>query len=337
MPTLISNSFGVKAHARREIALTSADQLEGLPGAVGSEAVLILGGASNVLFRGDFEGTVIRNRLTGISTRELPIANQVLVRCAAGEPWAGFVDVMVAQGLWGLENLSLIPGCVGASPIQNIGAYGVEVCDRFFQLKAFHIRTGETKVFNKAGCRFAYRDSVFKDPEMRDWLIVEVSFVLDTDPKPTLHYGDLKIRSLVHARSDKRTDPNLADIAQAVKDIRRSKLPDPSVLGNAGSFFKNPIVHQRVIEGLTSEFPGLPVYALAERSDAQKVSAGWLIDQCGWKGHRRGDAGVHQDHALVLVNYGNATGEQIWALASDIQASVQERFGILIEPEPILL
>jgi UDP-N-acetylmuramate dehydrogenase len=332
----VSNSFGIATKASNTIALRSTEQLAFVTQAAAQEKHIILGGASNVLFTQDFDGLVIRNELKGLRIEPLQ-ASKCRVTSGAGENWSDFVDNMTAKGLFGLENLSLIPGSVGASPIQNIGAYGVEMRQRFCDLQAVDLLTGKTQTFTSEDCGFAYRDSVFKRSEMRHWLITEVSFILDENAPIELGYGDLKTQALTLAQLRGQTNPNHAEVAQAVKNIRRSKLPDPAIMGNAGSFFKNPIVTDTQLSKLRNEHPAIPAYPITGDTTKLKVSAGWLIDQTGWKGFRRGDAGVHKDHALVLVNYGMATGKEILQLARDIQASVNTGFGIAIEPEPIVI
>jgi UDP-N-acetylmuramate dehydrogenase len=334
--TRIANSFRVAANAAKSITLRSAEQLHAIADAALNPNYLILGDASNVLFTQNFEGLVIRNELKGLRFGS-GFKGTTRVNCAAGENWANFVDIMVAKGLFGLENLSLIPGTVGASPIQNIGAYGVEMQKCFAELQAFNLTTRKTQIFTKQDCAFAYRDSTFKRSNMREWLITEVSFDLHESAKIELGYGELKTEAVKFAALRNCTQPSAADVAQAVKGIRRAKLPDPAVLGNAGSFFKNPIVETERATALRAQHPSLPSYAITNEPNKLKLSAGWLIDQAGWKGYRTGDAGVHKDHALVLVNYGSATGKEIWQLAQAIQSSVQSKFGIAIEPEPILI
>jgi UDP-N-acetylmuramate dehydrogenase len=332
----ISNSFGIATKAKRIFELNSIEQLAPLAKAASNEKPLILGEASNVLFTQNFDGLVVRNQLKGLRIEPIE-ASRHKVTAGAGENWADFVDTMTAKGLFGLENLSLIPGSVGASPIQNIGAYGIEMCQTFSDLKAFNLVTGQTQIFTKQDCAFAYRDSIFKRSEMRQWLITEVSFILDENATIELGYGDLKTEALKLAALRGQTEPTHADVAQAVKSIRRSKLPDPAVIGNAGSFFKNPKVSNAQLTELRSNYPTVPAYPIADDMSRQKIPAAWLIDKAGWKGFRRGDAGVHKDHALVLVNYGLATGNEVWQLAREIQASVKEKFAVLIEPEPIVI
>jgi UDP-N-acetylmuramate dehydrogenase len=332
----ISNTFGVEAYADRFIKLESTEQLPGLVSILRGSKYFILGGGSNTLFRGDFHGTVVANQLRGIVIKQHPDGTAE-VSCGAGENWADFVDYCVEFGWYGLENLSLIPGCVGASPIQNIGAYGVEVCQAILKVDAFSLLSGESRKFSKEDCLFGYRDSIFKRPDMQHWLITSVSFSLSKTPALTLTYSGLRAAAQALASQRGAAEPDAVDVASAVKHIRISKLPDPKVIGNAGSFFKNPVVTVEKATALQLTFGQVPVYPVANDPLQKKLSAGWLIDQSGWKGFRRGNAGVHRDHALVLVNYGQATGNEIWALAMDIQASVQAKFGVQLVPEPIVL
>ncbi len=322
------NTFGVAARARQLIHLQALADLPRALELLAAQAQepLILGGGSNLLIAGDIDGPVLRIDLRGRQVIDSPhVSDDAVVEAAAGEPWDEFVRWTLALGLYGLENLSLIPGTVGASPMQNIGAYGVEMRERFESLDAVHLRTGERRVFKAADCAFGYRDSIFRKPAS-PWLIVRVRFLLSRTARVNLGYPDLR----------NRLDPATATpqaVAAAVNAIRRSKLPDPALLGNAGSFFRNPVVDWEVARALRTRHAQLPVYPAGEAS-RHKLSAGWLIEQCGWKGHREGDAGVHADHALVLVNHGQATGAQLLALARAIQTSIRERFGIELEPEP---
>jgi UDP-N-acetylmuramate dehydrogenase len=332
----IRNSFGVEAYADRLITLESTAQLATLPTILRGSKFFILGGGSNTLLRGDFHGTIVANELRGIDIYQHPDGTAE-VSCGAGENWADFVDYCVKLGWYGLENLSLIPGYVGASPIQNIGAYGVEVCEVISRVDAFSLLSGESKKFSKEDCRFGYRDSIFKQPDMQHWLITSVSFKLSKTVVLALTYSGLKAAAQTVASQRGAAEPTAADVALAVKRIRISKLPDPKVIGNAGSFFKNPVVSLEKATALQLTSPQIPIYPVAANPMQRKISAGWLIDQSGWKGFRRGDAGVHSDHALVLVNYGQATGDDIWTLAMDIQASVLARFGVQLLPEPIVL
>lgn len=288
---------------------------------------LVLGGGSNLLFAGNAEGAVLA--LTGqrIERRE-DHGGMAVVRADAGVPWHDFVLWTLAQGLAGLENLSLIPGTVGAAPIQNIGAYGVEVSGLIHAVEAFEPATGIVHRLAPGACAFAYRDSVFKHAPDR-YIVTAVEFALSRTPVLHLDYAGLgdELRAMgIDA-------PTPSEVSAAVIAIRRRKLPDPAVLGNAGSFFKNPIVATSVAEALQAEHAALPVFRAVDPG-TRKVSAAWLIDACGWKGHRDGDAGVSATHALVLVNHGHATGQQLLDLARRIAESVRTRFGVALEPEP---
>jgi UDP-N-acetylmuramate dehydrogenase len=286
---------------------------------------LLLGGGSNLLFTKDFQGTVIRICTKGVSITE-ENEKEVFVRAAAGENWDDFVRFTVEKGWGGLENLSLIPGNVGTSPVQNIGAYGVELKDTFDHLNAIHIATSKHTVFTNAICRFGYRESVFKEELKGEYLILDVTFRLFKDPLLKLDYGT--IRQELQVMQILR--PTIADVREAVCRIRRNKLPDPSELGNAGSFFKNPLISEEFFLELKKRFPEMVHFAQDENV---KIAAAWLIEQCGWKGKRIGDAGVHQNQPLVLVNYGTATGKEILDLSSEIITSVELKFGIRLEPE----
>lgn len=286
---------------------------------------LLLGGGSNILFTRDFEGLVLKINFGGIK-HEFLGEHKVLVTAGAGENWDALVQYCVNQNWGGLENLSLIPGSVGAAPIQNIGAYGVELKDVFSQLQALDMQTFETRRFNLDECGFGYRNSVFKNEFKNRYLITEVSLVLSTNPDFNLSYPALQTEI---GKSGQK--PTVSSVAEAVKRIRRSKLPDPVELGNAGSFFKNPAVDSHFFESLKSEYPAMPSFKHTDGSI--KIPAAWLIEQCGWKGRRFGDAGVHASQALVLVNYGKASGAQILDLASQIRESVQKRYQIQLEPE----
>jgi UDP-N-acetylmuramate dehydrogenase len=291
---------------------------------------LILGGGSNILLSDDFPGVVLHMCLTGIEIVHEDAA-ATYVRAAAGENWHAFVQWTLAHDLWGLENLSLIPGSVGAAPIQNIGAYGVEVKDYFHELSAFDFDTGEVFVLNKADCEFAYRDSVFKRRLKDRAAILDVTFRLPKQWQPNMHYADVE-RELAQRGL---ASPTAKDISNAVIAIRTRKLPDPSVIGNAGSFFKNPIVSAAQRAALLQQYPQLVSYAQPHGS--YKLAAGWLIDQCGWKGKSIGHAGVYEKQALVLVNRGGATGAEVMQLAEAIRADVNARFGVMLEPEPVFV
>jgi len=288
--------------------------------------ILILGGGSNMLFHSNFEGLVVK-----IASRGIEVLNddgRVLeVVAEAGEMWHPFVMHTIRNGWGGLENLALIPGCVGASPMQNIGAYGVEIKDVFSWLEAINIKSGECVRFHLEDCKFGYRESIFKLAEKNKWVIVRVAFRLDRQSELTTGYGSLE-SELSEISKEKITH---SDVANAVVKIRNSKLPNPAILGNAGSFFKNPVIDNKVFSDLQLNYPEIPYYSQVD--GRVKLAAGWLIDQAGWKGHDRGTHGVHDKQALVLVNRGGASGLEIWQLAMDIISSVEHKFGIKLEPE----
>jgi UDP-N-acetylmuramate dehydrogenase len=292
--------------------------------------VLVLGGGSNVLFAGDPAGTVLVLGAQKIEILE-DDGERVIVRADAGVEWHALVLWTLGHGLAGLENLALIPGTVGAAPIQNIGAYGVEVRECIHVVEAFERTTGQFQQLDAQACAFAYRDSLFKrEPER--FVVTAVEFALTRIPVLRLDYAGLG-DELVAMGID---TPTASQVAEAVCRIRRRKLPDPALLGNAGSFFKNPIVPVAQADALKAEHPALPMFR-GNDDATRKLSAAWLIDSCGWKGHRDGDAGVAESHALVLVNYGQATGTQLLDLARRIAGSVRERFGVALEPEPRII
>ncbi|WP_242108070.1 UDP-N-acetylmuramate dehydrogenase [Luteimonas aquatica] len=322
------NTFGVAARAR---LLAEVREVASLPALFAAELAgatpLVLGGGSNLLFAGDPQAPLVSIEARGISVLA-DADDRVIVRADAGVPWHGLVMDTLARGLAGLENLALIPGTVGAAPIQNIGAYGVEVETRIHRVEAFERATGALRRFEPRDCAFAYRDSVFKrEPER--WIVTAVEFALARRAAPVLDYAGLR----EELAAMEIAAPSAAQVAEAVIRIRRRKLPDPALIGNAGSFFKNPIVPDALAQALRAEHPTLPVFPGAG-TDTRKLSAAWLIDACGWKGFRDGDAGVSDRHALVLVNHGRATGAQLLALARRIAGSVRERFGVALEPEP---
>jgi UDP-N-acetylmuramate dehydrogenase len=326
------NTFGLPARARHYLRVTSAGQLDrvredarikGLPR-------FVLGGGSNVLLTRDVEALVLHMALEG---REVlgEEGGKTLVRAGAGENWHAFVDYTLAQGLGGLENLSLIPGTVGAAPIQNIGAYGLEIKDVFHSLTAFDLDTGARRTLTGPDCRFGYRDSVFKHATGANLVVLDVTFALPLAWQPNLRYAELA-QALQAAGI---AAPTPRQVSDAVVAIRRRKLPDPAEIGNAGSFFKNPVVPGAQCAALLERFPALVHHAQPDGSE--KLAAGWLIDQCGWKGQHLGAAGVYPKQALVLVNNGGATGAEVMALARAIQHDVRERFGVELEPEPVFV
>jgi UDP-N-acetylmuramate dehydrogenase len=326
------NTMGIAARARALLPVHGLDELQAVRAdpALNRLPRLVLGGGSNLLFTGDFDGLVLHMRASGIAIAG-ETADAVLVRAAAGENWHGLVAWTLAQGLGGMENLSLIPGSVGASPIQNIGAYGSELKDCFHALSAFDFETGELLHLDRAACEFGYRDSVFKHRLRDRAVILDVTFALPRRWQPNLRYAELAQE--VAARG--LTAPSAADISQAVIAIRRRKLPDPARLGNAGSFFKNPVVPAAQRDALLARHKQLVSYTQGDGS--YKLAAGWLIDQCGWKGRAMGAAGVYEKQALVLVNRGGASGAEIVALAQAIQRDVESRFGVRLEPEPVFV
>jgi UDP-N-acetylmuramate dehydrogenase len=331
-PLQSRNTFGVPARARVLAEVADARALPRLFAEPEFEnrTPLVLGGGSNLLLVEDPEAPLLA--LTGRRVEVLEEDDgNALVRADAGVQWHGLVMDTLARGLAGLENLALIPGTAGAAPIQNIGAYGVEIREFVQHVEAFEPATGRLDRFDNTACAFAYRDSVFKQAPDR-YIVTAVELRLPRAAGPRLDYAG--IADELRARGVARPTPQA--VAEAVIAIRRRKLPDPAVLGNAGSFFKNPVVAAADAEALASDHPGLPVYAMPD-PDTRKLSAAWLIERCGWKGHRDGDAGVAPSHALVLVNHGNATGRQLYELARRIAESVRERFGVALEPEPRLV
>jgi UDP-N-acetylmuramate dehydrogenase len=285
---------------------------------------LILGSGSNILFTSDFKGTIIRPEFGGIKV-EQEDGKTTIISSGAGVEWDKLVEWCVTRGLSGLENLSLIPGNVGASPVQNIGAYGVEVKESIEKVKTISVRNGSVRFFSKNECEFGYRNSIFKNKLKGEYLVTRVYFRLNTDPIINISYGALK------DEVNKPGTATLKEIREAVIKIRRDKLPDPSKTGNAGSFFKNPVVKNSDAALLKEKYPLMPFYN--DISGGTKLAAGWLTEQCGWKGKRVGDAGVHEKQALVLVNYGNASGEEIFNLSESIKESVKRKFGIELERE----
>lgn len=328
------NTFGISASAKYFAEVRSDDNFRELQktSAYQSNPVLIIGGGSNILLTQNFDGLVIHNTIPGIEVVS-ETDTQLLVRANAGEVWHRLVLWSIEKKLGGIENLSLIPGYVGAAPMQNIGAYGVEIKDVFEELQAIHRHTGEKVKFNRNDCEFGYRESVFKNKYKNEFLITSLTLRL-TKTSAANHtyrfktdYGDIK-----HTLAEMQVfDLNVKAVSDAVIKIRSSKLPNPAELGNAGSFFKNPVISKEQFEQLVLKYPLMPSYPQTDGSI--KIPAGWLIEQCGWKGKVRGHTGSHAKQALVLVNYGNASGSEIWQLAMDIRQSVGEKFGIEIHPE----
>jgi UDP-N-acetylmuramate dehydrogenase len=321
------NTFGIDALAKRFADVTDAQSLKAwCEQNAGQEKPFLIGGGSNLLLTKDIEAPVLH-----IAPRGMRIVSDhqgtVVVEAMAGEPWHDFVLWTLAQGLCGLENLSLIPGYVGGAPVQNIGAYGVEIRSTCESVQAIEIATGAERKFKNNECRFGYRDSVFKQMPLDAFAIMSVRFMLSRNFTPRIEYGD--ITNILGARGVLK--PTARDLSNAIITIRSSKLPDPAVIGNAGSFFKNPIVPSELAHALAERFTDMPRFAAGNQF---KIPAGWLIEQTGWKGRRIGAAGVHEHHALVIVNHGGATGADIWNVAQAVQADVKEKFGIRLEPEP---
>ncbi|MBK8225997.1 MAG: UDP-N-acetylmuramate dehydrogenase [Flavobacteriales bacterium] len=323
------NTFGIAAKADALGRFQTVEELRALLAAPELSALprLVLGGGSNILFTRDFEGLVLLNEVPDIAI-EAETDDRVVVRAGAGVVWHDLVMHCVAKGWGGLENLSLIPGKVGAAPMQNIGAYGVEIKDCFVSLEALRVSDGEIIRFDRSACAFGYRESFFKREGKDRFIILNVSFTLTKrDHLIRTAYGDIQgeLSRMGVAQ------PTIKDVSDAVIAIRSSKLPDPKVLGNAGSFFKNPVVDARVAERIKLAHPNAPVYPAGEGHS--KLAAGWLIEQCGWKGRRIGACGVHEKQALVLVNHGGATGAEVWELSDQVLRSVRERFGVELERE----
>ena len=326
------NTFGIDAKARAYVDITSVDDLRAVrgDGALAAMPRLILGGGSNILLTKDFPGLVLHMGNRGIAAIG-ESEDATLVKASAGESWHDFVQWTIAQGLGGLENLSLIPGSVGAAPIQNIGAYGVELKDRFHSLTAFDFATGDIIELDRTACNFSYRDSVFKHALRDRAVILDVTFALPKQWQANTQYADVSQELAARGVAT----PSARDIADVVIAVRTRKLPDPARIGNDGSFFKNPVVTAELRNALLGQHPNLVSYAQPDGS--YKLAAGWLIDQCGWKGRTLGNAGVYEKQALVLVNRGGATGQEIADLAAAIRQDVLNRFGVRLEPEPVFV
>ena len=320
----IPNTFGLDVKAGRWLEYASVEELKALiaEGQI-SSPYLHVGSGSNLLFLGDFEGTVLHSAIKSIEMVNQD-AEKVWLRVGAGVIWDDFVAYCVEHGYYGAENLSLIPGEVGASAVQNIGAFGVEVKDLISCVETVDVH-GDKRVFGVEECGYAYRNSVFKRPDMKSFFVTHVTFALNKAEQYTLNYGTIR------QELEKYPQIDLATVRQVIVSIRESKLPDPKVLGNAGSFFMNPIVPRAKYETLLQEYPSMPSYQV----DAThvKIPAGWMIEQCGWKGKSLGNAAVHDKQALVLVNCGGATGADIVALSDAVRAAVREKFGVEIHPE----
>lgn len=320
------NTFGFSVIADTCIFVENESDLNGYIREFSGQPKSILGGGSNVVITKTVDSILLVNRIKGCRMVE-ESAHHVVLEFGGGENWHDSVMHTVDQGWGGLENLSLIPGTVGAAPIQNIGAYGAELKDCFVQLTAVDIETGESKIFSNDDCKFGYRESVFKHQHKGRYFITRVQFKLSKNPVIKTQYGDIQ-QTLENWGISR---PGVADVSKAVIHIRRSKLPDPSKIGNCGSFFKNPIVEQTVFHVLSQQYPNIKSFDAGPGK--VKIPAGWLIETAGWKGYREADFGVHEKQALVLVNYGNATGNEILGLAHKIQADVLNKFQIHLEME----
>lgn len=325
------NTFGIDVKASAFGRFQSLETLKALLSNRDPEIpLLILGGGSNILLTKDLPFFVLKNEIEGIETIS-ETDEQVVLKVGSGVEWHTFVRHTVEQGFGGIENMSLIPGSVGASPMQNIGAYGAEIKDTFVSLEALHIESLELHTFNKEQCQFGYRESVFKRALKDQYVIVSVSYQLTKHPKINTSYGAIQSEIEVMGIENITVDV----VSQAVMNIRRSKLPDPKVLGNAGSFFKNPVVSKEVFDQLHLNYPDAPHYP--QESGEEKLAAGWLIEKAGWKGKRVGNCGVHEKQALVLVNYGGATGGEIYDLSTAIIEDIYSKFGVRLEREVNIL
>jgi len=317
------NTFGIQTIAKRFIQVNSTKELKEL--LLIEKDIFLIGGGSNILLTKDIEKLVVKLDLKGIIINETP-DNYVFVTAEAGENWHDFVIWCISQNYGGLENLSLIPGNVGTSPIQNIGAYGVEIKDTFQQLEAIEIETGKIKIFTNEECKFGYRNSVFKNELKGKYIITNVTFKLTINKHQLKSsYGAIK-SSLKNIEN-----PTIKNISDAVIAIRQRKLPDPAKIGNSGSFFKNPIISKEIFQKIQKEYINIPHYIVSDNEI--KIPAGWLIEQSGFKGKRFGDAGVHEKQALVLVNYDKATGQEIYDLAKKIRETIKTNFNIDLEYE----
>src|SRR5687767_8917407 len=320
------NSFCIDVKARFFNMFPSVEDLEENLMIYSEYPVFILGGGSNILFTRDYEGCILKNEIKGIELQHED-EEHVYVKVGAGENWHQFVLHCIARDWAGVENLSLIPGNVGAAPIQNIGAYGVELDDVFWSLEAFHVYERRVHTFTRTDCEFGYRDSIFKNRYKDEFVILSVTFQLRK--KPIFHTSYGAITEEIEKMAEKEL--SIKSVSHAVINIRRSKLPDPDVIPNAGSFFKTPEVPTETYVELKAKFPDIVAYPLAKGT--VKLAAGWMIEQCGWKGYRKGDAGCHAKQALVLVNYGSATGKEIYDLSAEILQSVKNKFGVVLERE----
>ncbi|MEO9532602.1 MAG: UDP-N-acetylmuramate dehydrogenase [Crocinitomicaceae bacterium] len=320
------NTFGISAVAKRFASFKSVQDLDAILAPNRSQEILVLGGGSNLLLTQDIDALVLKNEILGIEIVSSD-DDYALVKANAGEVWHDFVLFAIENQLGGIENMSLIPGSVGAAPMQNIGAYGAEIKDVFESLEAYEIGTGNTKTFTAKECQFGYRESVFKRALKGQYIILSMTLKLSKHPLLNTSYGAIEGR----LQDMGVTQPNIKDVSDAVIFIRQTKLPDPKEIGNSGSFFKNPIIPISQFNDLKVKFPDMANYPIDE--EHVKIAAGWLIDQAGWKGKTIGNYGVHKNQALVLVNYGGASGQDIYQLSEDIMNNVKEIYGIQLERE----
>jgi UDP-N-acetylmuramate dehydrogenase len=322
------NSFGIDVSATFLSTFTTIDELKEVIEFAEHKSLnkLILGGGTNILFTKNFDGIILKNEITSIE-----LANEdnnfYYVKAAAGELWHSLVIHCIENNYAGIENLSLIPGSVGAAPLQNIGAYGVELKDIFYELEAFNIITKNIEKFNLKDCSFGYRESVFKTALKNQYIILNITLKLNKNPVYNIKYG------IIEQELEKMNcrELSIKNISQAIINIRSSKLPNPKEIGNAGSFFKNPIIDETLYQQLIQQHSEMPVYPA--KHNQYKLAAGWLIEQCGWKGYRKNDAGCHSKQALVLVNYNSATGKEVYDLSTKIVESVYDKFGVMLERE----
>ena len=320
------NTFGIDVYADYFIEFTTVNELKIALEKVGNSKHLILGGGSNILFTKNYQGWILKNNIIGIQTI-YEDSSVIHIKVGAGVNWHQFVLHTIQNQWGGLENLSLIPGVVGAAPIQNIGAYGIEQKDVFISLEALHKTTLQIKTIENQECKFGYRDSIFKTSDKEQYIILNVTYQLSKNPVVNTSYG-----AIIDVLNQKKiTTPTIKDVSNAVIQIRESKLPNPKEIGNAGSFFKNPVISKTQFEHLQSINSNAPFYLL--ENNEYKIPAGWLIEQCGLKGKKTGNVGIHQNQALVLVNYGNAQGNEIYELSNLVIKEVKNKFGIELERE----
>ena len=317
------NTFGIEARCSRFLEYSTVDEAKVVAAILREtgDPYIIIGGGSNLLLTRDFEGIVVHSALMGVDI------DGCRMTCGSGMEWDRVVEIAVEQGLYGAENLSSIPGDVGASAVQNIGAYGVEAKDLIVEVEAIEIATGLLRTFSNADCQYGYRDSRFKHDWKNQFLMTHVTYALQSTFEPKLDYGNIR------AELERKgiSNPTAAQLRTVIIEIRNAKLPDPKVMGNAGSFFMNPVVSREKYESLAAQYEGMPHYTID--SNHEKIPAGWMIEQCGWKGRSLGRAGVHDKQALVLVNRGGATGAEVVTLCETIRKDVREKFGIDIHPE----